>query len=605
MNDEFTKAIRQNNRQIYGQVKLLYNGGSFNTTNETTVEASSPDNQEISDINGILDSNYNLRNYAGLERDYFKLDGTMILPNYSTTEKNEGIGFVGDLNVSTINLVAKDDWDYVVLFFWNFTFYFGEEYPIDFTVEIKTKNMVTEEIEDYTVEIKNNDKKVVVVEPQTSSTEIYSKLVSATIKVTKWKDERHRVRLNKIEAGYTNMLESTDFASFKVLKQIDLLNSTTPNNSFELVVDNYKGNYNINDHSLTEMSIAIPYIGVKTETQGIQYYSLGNYQYSEIRNSSDGMTTLSFKGGMEEIATESIVVVETIPTKAKEVIEDVLDNRKSTIELSYNPTIENPQMADFSNKREQLQALSTLTCSYVQEDNTYPDVNTFDYETKIKYESIKKDDYIDDIPLTRVRTIPVVNKTPDIYNIKFSYDVLGQQSTEKTTIYEATLKGTKGDNDYVYDIETVTSIPFNASTGEIYVDGVKKNVSLINRGYFLINQKISGDNETATIKIIANTYETGTSEISVPNPEVFKGDEISIVNNYLTTPEQRDKVSENIFGTYTEEFELETFGDPAIDCGKAIKFDVVGGKKKGIVESVEIDYDGGLTGVVKGVCQNV
>ena len=80
---------------------------------------------------------------------------------------------------------------------------------------------------------------------------------------------------------------------------------------------------------------------------------------------------------------------------------------------------------------------------------------------------------------------------------------------------------------------------------------------------------------------------------------------MSIDNNYLTTAEQREKVAENIFGTYTEEFELETFGDPTIDCGEAIKFDVVGGKKKAIVESVEIDFDGGLTGVVKGVCQNV
>lgn len=603
--NEFIEAIRQNNREIYGQVKLLYNGGSFNTSKETTVEATSPDDQDISNISEILSSNYNTRNFAGLERDYFKLDGTMILPNYSTTEKNEGIGFVGNLNTSTINLVAKDDWDYTVLFFWTFTFYFGEEYPIDFTVEIKTKNMVTEEIEDYTVEIKNNDKKVVVVEPQTSSTEVYSKLVSATIKVTKWKDERHRVRLNKIEAGYTNMLESTDFASFKVLKQIDLLNSTTPNNSFELVVDNYKGNYNINDHSLTEMSIAIPYIGIKTKTQGIQYYSLGNYQYSETRNGSDGMTTLTFKGGMEEIATESMVVKETTSAKAEQVIENVLGGRKSTIELAYNPKIVTPKMANFSNKREQLQALSVLTTSYVQEDNDYPGVNTFDYETKIKFAPIEKDNYIDDIPLTRVRELPVVNKKTNINNIKFSYDVLGQQSTEKTTIYEATQKGEKIGDTYSYNIQTVTSIPFNHDTAEIYVDGTKINTGLSDKGYYLINGSIDLDKEKATIKIIANTYETTNSEITESNPDTIKGEEMSIDNNYLTTAEQREKVAGNIFGTYSEEFELETFGDPTIDCGKAIKFDAVGGKKKAIVESVEIDFDGGLTGVVKGVCQNV
>lgn len=603
--NEFIEAIRQNNREIYGQVKLLYNGGSFNTSKETTVEATSPDDQDISNISEILNSNYNTRNFAGLERDYFKLDGTMILPNYSTTEKNEGIGFVGKLNTSTINLVAKDDWDYTVLFFWTFTFYFGEEYPIDFTVDIKTKNMNTGVIEEYTVNIKDNDKKVVLIEAQTSTTEIYSKLVSATIKITKWKDERHRVRINKIEAGYTNMLDSTQFASFKVLKQIDLLNSTTPNNSFEIVVDNYEGKYNINSHSLTDMSIAIPYIGVKTKTQGIQYYSLGNYQYSEIRNGSDGMTTLTFKGGMEEIATESMVVEETTSTNAEQVIENVLGERKSTIELSYNPTIVTPKMAKFSNKREQLQALSVLTTSYVQEDNDYPDVNTFDYETKIKFAPIKKENYLDDIPLTRVRELPVVNKKANINNIKFSYDALGQQSTEKTTVYEATQKGEKIGDTYSYNIQTVTSIPFNHDTAEIYVDGTKINIGLSDKGYYLINGSIDLDKEKATIKIIANTYETTNSEITESNPDTIKGEEMSIDNNYLTTAEQREKVAENIFGTYTEEFELETFGDPTIDCGEAIKFDVVGGKKKAIVESVEIDFDGGLTGVVKGVCQNV
>ena len=615
----FRQALKKDDREIRGRVKLMYSGGSFNSSDNIRATATGSDEDaDVSHPEQVIDNNDIRYNFAGLENDYFIADGSMELPVKEKDDLiNNGIGYVGEIGKDTFTIEMGDEaypeiWDFGI------TIYFSEngEYAIDFDVTFTVYDSLTGETFDETVNITNNDKNSLFVYRKGNSSE-FNSFKKIVINVKSWSNPNHRVRISKVEYGRTAMLNEDEISSFTVLKQIDLTNYSSPTDEFTLSIDNYSGDYNFpeeRNNLLIGTTLGIPYIGANTDI-GFKYLPLGTYVYTEITNDTSSMSKLTFKGCFEKMAEKGMSVTSQKNLTPDEIIKHGFSNSNynvGTLDLDYNEVISNPQNVNFTNLREQMQGLSQYTGSFMKQEPVYPEIDTLYYEPTISFFSLNDSRYEDELTLRNMQGYPVIKFGKGISNIEFSYESIGDKNTDKKeVVFETTMYGEEVilDNEdmYGYFINSPTNSAYDKSSLEVYGNGTKYDNSevLQESGLFNISLTIFSTEPSLTIQAKAYTYDTNRNTSTIENFDISGGDKMTINNGYITTAYYRRRVADEIFSRYFDEFDISTFGDPTLECGDFILFEIKGGQKKGFIEEIEIDYNGGLSGRLKGVCSDV
>ena len=611
----FRQALKEDDREIRGKVKVIYSGGSFNTEDNIRATATGTDEETyMSHAEQVVDNTDIRYNFAGLEQDYFIADGSMVLmPSEESGIENEGVGYIGGINQDTLTINIEEN-AFPEIQFPGITIYFSEngEYATNLDVTFTYYNQYTEETTTSTTSITNNDKNVLYV--QADNYDSFSQLRKVVIDVKSWVVSNHRVRITKVDMGETTMFSEDTIASYSVLKNIDLSNHNLPTDEFTLKIDNYSGDYNFPDMRsslIAGLTLGIPYVGVNTEL-GFKYLPLGTFQYAEISNDSSSMATLTFKGCFENMASEGMQVYNETNQYAEDVIDYALSGyNKGVIDLKYNTLINNPQNVNFANLREQLQGLSQYTGSFIRQDAVYPENDTSYYQPTISFFQLDTSRYEEQLSLRNMRGYPVIKFGKGINSIDFSYSAIGDKNTdEKDVIYETSMRGEEviyNDQDmYGYFVNAQTTSPYDQSSVEIYADGSRVNDAMIqNSGLFNIAFTVFSKSETLKIQAKAYTYRTNTNTSTIDNLNNVGGDKLTVNNGYITSTIERQRVADDIFSIYKDEFTLDTFGDPTLQCGDYMLFEVKGGYKRGFIEKIQIDYNGGLNGSLEGVCTDV
>ena len=159
---------------------------------------------------------------------------------------------------------------------------------------------------------------------------------------------------------------------------------------------------------------------------------------------------------------------------------------------------------------------------------------------------------------------------------------------------------------YRYDLRIENSNPIKMDTIELYINNsLISTLYHINKlSYYQLDLSLYYLNDSSvTLKVMAKTYDNEEQKYNVNNGA---GELIEYNNNYLRTDVDKNRVVNHFIKLEKPyAFEFEMMGNPALEIGDTILFENVDGYKKGIITSIEFKYNGGITAIIKGECENV
>lgn len=280
MNDDFKNSVSATEREMKGYVEITYTDLGYK---DDVSIPTYPEPLKIGtgwiDINQIIDDDRKGKNYASLEQDYFKLDGTFVLPN-NEVSKNPGLGYLSqdtfenDMEIPTRPFMLTMG-EGVHNKINGLTIYFVNNKPLKFEIEVKSID--NENIETFT-------EKDCLISENGIIQLIFSerKILFVKIYIQDVLYPNRRIRLQEIDFGLSMIYEGAELISFKTIEEIDRFNDSIPSNEIEVKIGDFSSNFDFKNKKgitsyLNNGVLIKPYVGVITSENGIEYCPKGTY----------------------------------------------------------------------------------------------------------------------------------------------------------------------------------------------------------------------------------------------------------------------------------------------------------------------------------------
>lgn len=462
MSDDFKRSVSATEREMKGYVEVSFVSSADKSqfTIDTEPEILSINGVDIPDT-GLLDDDRKGKNYASLEQDYFKLDGTFVLPNNDAT-KNPGMGYVSKY---TYGEQQEEIVDVNPFHFTTdatgcsgITIYFQNNVPTDLEITV-ISNLGSETFND--IDITDNGVASVTFSER-NVTHLY-------IFVNDMLYTNRRLRIQEIDFGLSALYEREDLISFKTIEQCNRFADEMPINECEVVLGDYEGKFDVNNPNgitqyLGENVLVKPFVGVVTEDNGIEYCTLGTYWLDEWKNDKNSVTLIS----------KDIFSKLTKIDYAKESVDDYYDNFLNNKETQWGINFVNKVLDDsdyirttenwggkgqvinwLSPASSQIESLQKYAIEY---GNTFNSTRTGD----IKYLVSTNDNDVLTISKNLMKNYSEIKEKEKIKEIKVSeyYLTAALGSTTPTTLkglYKETIN-CNGDTEFFINFDQVHSI---------------------------------------------------------------------------------------------------------------------------------------------------
>lgn len=547
--------------------------------------------------------------------------------------KNDNTGFISNtLSETEIDINYYNDKYFDNK---NLTLYFMHGFPTSIKLTIYYKeNSDSENINTYTKIVTNINNEILHVDCSDLPGLYVTKI---NIKVNSWSNPNYRVRLEKVDMGYTEIYEN-DLVSFKILEEISKFNESSPDYSCEVTINNYDRKFDfINDkglfQKLNKYVTVEPYIGLKGNT--LEYIPMGFFNFSELSNSSDLTTTIKFEGAKALGKAESSVsygylnqgnILELINNNILvnwEIAEESVGNH-----VGYDFTT----TSDYKNTKtslEDLQELTFASCSLCLQSRYAPAAG---FGWGITYLKTLPVNAVDIITLNEQTEYPTVTKKSKInqaistintvFNLSSEYKEIYNQTMQKTNIGSTGYEETEHDI-YFFSFDFETTSPIDFENLQIYVDNslVSEQTAYFTAStsgsYYVHRVEICSTGEDSSgnfdenklkdkinVRIMAKQYEKQDSSITINKNDESSESEIigmEFSNNYLRTTENQQYVANYIFDNdCSYHASLQTIGDPSLLPGDLIDFETPFGFKRMMIEKQTITFNGGLSATIEG-----
>lgn len=618
VSENFKKCAKENIRELDGFVEMLVNGSYINAMpNNPLIDIISISGTNMVDMcvpEYVADNDSIYYKYASLEEDYFKLDGSFILPNRNN---NKYTGYIGGIGSDTITI--SEEYDRAPLGqkkAKNITIYFDEEYPIEMYVTLKCvyeDSNMNNYWASSTRGIINNTKKIITTENFVDESIVHNNVVynlkgicKITVYITQWSNNNHRVRIRQINLGETLLFENSDLIEININEQISLDNLDLPNNDCSITINNDDEKFNILDansvlNRINKSSSIKPYVAIKVDGAN-EYVSLGSYKYSSYVDNNNLDITFNGIGSVENLSNQ-FAYISSVQTDTVQQCAIFLFNSSSYYnEVSYNKSV-NLGNTNFENRREQAQALAMFSNSFVKQ------YRNFSYYTGDNYIGLStiKSEYSDIIELSQQLEYPKIKKIDKIKEIQFHSKQTGQLNNDEVVLYEDELAGTYQFSYYEILAYVHSDTPILDSSIKVYVDdALYSEYYIVKKSSYNIQIDIRvSDEELHKIKVVGKNYQLADNIVAITNDSIEDGSSLEINNIYINKTYDRVRVSKyyfnNIGNKYEYEFEVEILGDPSIEVGDTILLETKNGYIFGIIENIQSKYNGGFTSQIKGV----
>lgn len=288
VSEEFKQAIYAPARRTDARV-------TFDISDVTAHEdatASVTDEAEISRIDQLHNQRRSRPAYATFEPDYWKLDGSFVLPP-KPNEPDFEVGWYSDTFSGANGVFSPPQ---VMEFTFTephssigITVTFDEpanEYATDFDIEAYdgSNNLIRR------VEVRDNtDARCVVEEGLTT----YQRIV---ITLLRWSRSDRRAKVIEVSFGVIRVYAGENLIKLNMVEQVDTTGATVPANEFRFTVDNSNREFNILNPEgsyayLQERQVADVEIGVEISPENFEYVNMGRYYLSDWQSDEGALTT--------------------------------------------------------------------------------------------------------------------------------------------------------------------------------------------------------------------------------------------------------------------------------------------------------------------------
>lgn len=597
ISDDFKNAIKDKNREVKGYAEVLYSHedieGSLDSEGIGTDEAII-----VSSENEVLNGNRVVTNYASLEENYFKLDGSFILPSDPLLLENVNTGYISD-NIAgnymnkkiRINNITNNNVK-------NMTIYFKDNIPSMVKVEIYY--IIDNETNKMTKSISENLNNVVHFEFDEISSISY-----IDISFDNFQYANRRIRIPKIEFGMTNVYKDNELISFTTIEQISEFNVETPIDECDLVIDNYDNKFDIMNPTgmiryLNENVQVTPYIGIMTEHNGIEYVPMGIYYLQNYTNNSDKTTTFHCEKNFKKLSTSSGIfrtyVSEYYNTNPRKYFETLCDNygiENYTFDVVTTNNIINDMYFPLSSKLEQLNNFAIFTNSVIRNGRNN-DVIIENIGTSLE----------DTLTLNEMKTIPEYNVKNILKSVIMNITDFNRKDSAGETLFNGAINVNE-ENPFIlkYDKPLLIMREFTPELTEEQFE----EAEIIQPFYFFNTNKLEGQfnlNISVSSELTRSTvpytfsYNNDGAEIEID----------SVFYNYLTqyaglTPQTAIKNTadfiENNYKKY--DIKIDYFGNPAYETNDVLKIETPYGYKTMRILKHSLTFNGALSGTIEGV----
>jgi hypothetical protein len=577
----YTDAIKEDVRQVKGYVELV----KQEETAKIGATVLGYDEASISKKDQVIDNERISVNYASFENEFFRTDGSMILPN---TSSNTNIGYISaDTDVSAagvkITLASAQDVD-------GLTIYFHEGYADSFDLGIK----VTGSSVAYETII--NDREIVNI------TDSYVNLEYIEILTNSWNRSDRRARISEVDFSVSTIFADNELISFSTIEEMDKLTFSMPKNQTDVKVSNVDGLFDyINPEGIASFIdnsyFLKPYIGIVLPDGTIEYESLGFYYLTEWMNNDEKLTTtftgLSLYNQLEKqrdlyrgtILTDTnlagYITIMAIEYGWDKLLGTVAD-QKSTL---------GDQMLNLSNQLSQLQKIVMFGNSTVR-------VNR---DNKI---------YVNDIDSTVTETLdlqhllnyPFINIRNKIRQVKINASA-GPDSYDTTTktLWKSTRTVSGTETIFVELTETIGIISNVIVTGGTFnsIDARANFFEVNVTGAGVVTIEVQGF--TAPPNIVEKDFDINPEgEAILITNEIITDDPVVVFTGGTIDPAQdvADHIDDN---DDTYNMRVNYIGVPTIEPGQTVAIETPFGYKNFFITKQQLRFDGSLSGTLEGV----
>lgn len=605
VSDSFKKAIKSDNRRIYGYVDVKYQNNIYNTEVETIPNVLSV---VPNDGSGLLQGNKIMKKYATLENNYTLLDGSFQVWNENIIEDN---GFISedvfeDINDNTITIQNNSTTIPVK----GVTIYFKDNLPFDFSVTFTDtdNNSIIDNVVDNSSMVYQY-----IFEDERNLSEI-----SFNISSVEFAD--NRIRIAYVDFNISDLYDGDELVDFDVTEELDLLMENLPINTCSIHINNYPDSHGGNKFDpinpvgitkyLTDDVTLEPYIGVLTQENGIEYVKMGVFYLKDWSSNNDGNVRFSGESVLSKL-------------KAKEMI---WNNNM------FSATVTTPVLANMINNT------TGITCLFPQYSmplDNWSNIHTklFDYLTYIS-PCLLFNNQPNPLTTKEYRKF-YVNRHNNLVINELSeqvVDTIDRRFLMKDVEYVTNLPIKNVSVDYTLTsssvattTETILNIPYTLTKKEEYVwfvvdkyivniNNIQASVSsgnatltYIGNNMKLIQVKITGSvgsviNITCTATVATSFYSNRYNSSLVDNT-IDTGSTITINFGDCEIPNV-DSLT-NVFFVLDKPYKIsaETMGDPSLEIGDTVSIQTRYNNmyKDMIITKQTFTFDGSLNCRLEGV----
>ena len=598
MSDDFKNSISKTEREMKGYVEITY---TDSTAKDNASVSNCPQILKIGNdfLNdeAIIDDDRKGKNYASLEEDYFRLDGTFVLPN-NVADKNPGIGYVS-------NLTFEDDQE------------------IKFTpFQISTSFEEGATVNGLTMYFQVSSNGVVQL---TFSDRVISFL---RIYITDVLYPNRRLRLQEVDFGLSAIYEGEELISFKTIEQIDRFNDSIPSNEIEVKIGDFNSSFDFkNDKGITKYlnnNVLIkPYVGVVTDGNGIEYCLKGTY-WLDSYDTDSKEATLNGKDVYSKLQDKDFdkyyVVVDGRKQQPGATVSDWLKFKAEKWGVTIDDQhIKGDEIYDFiddiyskiDTKVNNLQKMSIVgggTFNSSRYGNVvyktlYSENETNSTGKFIKFDTMK--DYPKITIDTPIKTFTVNETTVTNIDPPDNYDVLYENSFNYTGDVELYVDVEEWSDMLVPELTNCSLLKSSWSVDPTLPEGEQGYYGSIQDTYAYLKLRCSGN---ANVKIKGYNDQTNTTantkSVESTGSDISITDDFIATNGYTDIKKMSDAIIDfNINNRNKYSISLSYNGDPSIECGDVMYAESKYDKEnydKFIVTKIESEFKGSYTESIEG-----
>lgn len=408
VSDAFKLAIKGDSREIKGLIEfeILDTDANSDATATVTGENGFSKKVQLFNQNRLMSGKY-----ATFETNYWKLDGSFVLPPKSS-ESGYEVGWWSD----ALSGVGG-------------TFSASQVVTVDFTIDhssigitITFDTQTGEYAKDFVIDVYDSSAVLldsVTVTNNTLSTYIWENNLTdfrqVEITITKWCAADRRARITEIDFGIIKQYTDSDIININVLEELDTTSNETTANEIKFTLDNQSKDFNILNPTgiypyLQRKQKIKPYLGVVVTDSLTEYVQMGVFYLSEWKSDEGTLTaTFTARDLIDVISDDKFPETSYTSKSLTYILEDILDDAGIT-EYNIDSALDSITVTGTlpeSTHREAIQtvALAGMAVAYCDRDGilqvkqltTPAAVDTIDYDNVYNAPQITLDKLINTI----------------------------------------------------------------------------------------------------------------------------------------------------------------------------------------------------------------